>query len=317
MALISVIIPVYNGEKTIKETIESVLKQTYINLEVIVINSDSTDSTLEIISNIQDERIKTFTYSQANGSVNRNRGFSHACGEFISFLDADDLWTNDKLELQMKMLNKYPQTAVAYSWTDYIDYDSKFLKPGKRVKIIGDAYTELLLTNFLENGSNPLIRRKALETIGGFDESLAAAQDWDMWLRLAASYEFVVVPKAQILYRMSVNSMSVNVLRQEAASLEVIERGFSHHKAESVQHFKKDSLSLLYKYLTFKSLEVPPEKLSRWTSARFFWNFIKYDTSVLTQRRLVLIAVLKIAFPKLCYYLSQFWKGKSYSPNKI
>jgi glycosyltransferase involved in cell wall biosynthesis len=91
MPLISVVIPVYNGEKTILETIESVLNQSFTDFEIIVINDGSQDATLEIVSSIKDPRLKVFSYPNAGQAIARNRGVSHAVGEFVSFLDADDL----------------------------------------------------------------------------------------------------------------------------------------------------------------------------------------------------------------------------------
>src|SRR4028119_812278 len=112
MSLISVIIPVYNGEKTIQETIESVLNQTFTDFELIVINDGSQDATLEIVERIQDSRLKVLSYPNAGQAASRNRGLSHASGEYISFIDADDLWTPDKLEAQLRALQDNPQAAV-------------------------------------------------------------------------------------------------------------------------------------------------------------------------------------------------------------
>ncbi|MGA9380619.1 MAG: glycosyltransferase family A protein, partial [Phormidium sp.] len=126
MPLISVIIPAFNSEKTIRETIESVLHQTFSDFELIVINDGSTDAILEIVTSIKDPRIKVFSYPNTGVAASRNRGFSHSCGEFIAFLDADDLWTADKLEAQLKALQENPQAAVAYSWMDNIDESGKF-----------------------------------------------------------------------------------------------------------------------------------------------------------------------------------------------
>lgn len=295
---ISVVVPVFNGEKTIEETINSILNQTFQDIEIIVINDGSTDATLAIIKKISDSRIKVFSYPNAGLSASRNRGISQAKGEYISFIDADDLWTPDKLESQWQALQSNPQAAVAYSWTDYIDESSKFLKSGRRIKINGDAFSKLLITNFLENGSNPLIRQEALE-IGGFDESLPAAEDKDMWLRLAADYEFVCVEKPQILYRTSSTSMSTNLKRQETASLKVIERGFSYPKAEKLQHLKKQSLSHLYQYLTFKAIEAPPKQRQTLTAVYFLWNWIKNNPALMKNKRLMIIAAVKIFFPQL------------------
>ncbi|BAY84900.1 putative glycosyl transferase [Calothrix parasitica NIES-267] len=296
---ISVIIPVFNGAATIEETINSILNQTFKDIEIIIINDGSTDATLEIIEKISDTRIKIFSYPNAGLSASRNRGISQAKGEYISFIDADDLWTPDKLESQWQALQENPQAAVAYSWTNYIDESSKFLKSGRRIKVNGDAFSKLLVTNFLENGSNPLIRKTALEKVGGFDESLSAAEDKDMWLRLAIYQEFICVEEPQILYRTSTTSMSTNLKRQEAESLKVIERAFNYPKAEKLQHLKKQSLSHLYKYLTFKAIEAPPKQRQTLTAIYFWWNCIKNNPAMLKNKNVMIIAVLKIFFPRL------------------
>ncbi|MEO1429683.1 MAG: glycosyltransferase [Cyanobacteria bacterium J06633_8] len=306
---ISVVIPVFNGQVTIQETINSILNQTFKDIEIIVINDGSTDKTLEIVNQIIDSRIKLFSYPNAGLSASRNRGIELAKGEYISFIDADDLWTTDKLELQWKALQSNPQADVAYSWTNYINESSQFIKSGRRIKANGDAFSKLLLTNFLENGSNPLIRKTALEKIGGFDESLPAAEDKDMWLRLAANYKFICVEKAQILYRTSTTSMSTNLKRQELASLKVIERGFSYPKAQKLQHLKKQSLSQLYQYLTFKAIEAPPQKRQTLTATYFLWNWVKNNPTVLKNKRITIIAVLKIFFPRFFQRVSQLRKA--------
>ncbi|AFY54116.1 putative glycosyltransferase [Rivularia sp. PCC 7116] len=308
---ISVIIPVFNGEVTIGETINSILNQTFRDIEIIIINDGSTDDTLATIKEISDSRIKIFSYPNAGLSASRNRGISQAKGEYISFIDADDLWTTDKLELQWKALQENPQAAIAYSWTDYIDESSQFLKSGRRIKANGDVFSKLLVINFLENGSNPLIHRKALEKVGGFDESLAAAEDIDMWLRLAANYEFVCVEKPQILYRTSTSSMSANLRRQENACLTVTERAFSYPKADNLQHLKKQSLSHLYQYLTFKAIDAPPKQRQTLTAAYFLWNCIKNNPVIIRNKQLIMIAVLKIFFPQLYLLISELKKARA------
>ncbi len=283
MPSISVIIPVYNGEKTIHETIESVLNQTLSDFEVIVINDGSQDSTLEIVSSIQDPRLKVISYPNAGLSVTRNRGISLASGDYIAFIDADDLWTPDKLESQFKALQANPQAAVAYSWTNHIDESSQFSRTGSHMTVSGNVYAKLLLANFLENGSNPLIRRQALTTVGGFDETLIAAEDWDMYLRLAAHYHFVAVPSPQVLYRISIDSMSSNVYKQEKESIKVIKKAFMQ-APKFLQHLKKQSLANLYKYLTFKTLEGYPERQRGLKAAHFLWHCIINDPSLLRKR---------------------------------
>lgn len=298
MPLISVIIPVYNGERTIRETIESVLNQTFSDFELIVINDGSRDKTLDIIVSIKDLRLKVFSYRNAGLSASRNRGFSHASGKFIAFLDADDLWTPDKLEAQLRTLQENPQAAVAYSWTDHIDECGQFLSPASYTTISGDVYARLLIGNFLTNGSNALIRAEALTKVGGFDESLAAAEDWDMWLRLAARYHFVAVPSPQVLYRISTNSMSSNISRMEIASLRVIERAYSQ-APESLQYLKKQSLGFLYKYLMSKAFAEPSRPQKALKAVKVLWNYIKNDPSPLRLGRLKLSLLSKVVATSL------------------
>jgi glycosyltransferase involved in cell wall biosynthesis len=297
MPLISVIIPSYNAEKTIKETIQSVLNQTWQDFELLIINDGSQDATLEVIESIQDPRIKIFSYPNAGSSASRNRGIAIAKGEYISFIDADDLWTADKLEAQYKALQENSQAAVAYSWTDHIDESGQFLRSGPQQSFTGDVYARLLLEDFIGNGSNPLIRAQAFAEVGDFDESLAHSEDWDLWLRLAARYHFVAVPSPQILYRMRVSSKSFNIKEMEESSLQVIERAVTA-TPETIGHLKQASLGNRYKFLTWKALDGTPEQRRALTALRLLWHTIRNDPPLL-YKRIVWKVVLKIAIALL------------------
>lgn len=317
MPLISIIIPVYNGEKTIVETIESVSKQTFTDWELIVIDDGSKDSTLKILNSIKEDRMRLFSYPNAGVSASRNRGLALATGEFVSFLDADDLWTPDKLEAQWKALQENPQAAVAYSWSDWIDESGNFLRAGGHITANGHVYEKLLLRDFIESGSNPLIRKKALDEVGEFEPSVTPAEDWDMWLRLAARYEFVTIPAVQILYRISPNSASFNVWKMEAGSLKVIERAFAQ-APESLQHLKKEVLATRYKYLAFKAIEGRPEPKKGLAAIQFLWQVFRYQPSSLPQGKMMLIVLFKIAVAillpsKLAQALLQAVKKRSRS----
>lgn len=293
MPTISVIIPVYNGEKTIKETILSVLNQTFANFELIIINDGSCDATLEIVQAIKDQRIKVFSYQNAGLSASRNRGIAKAEGEFISFIDADDLWTTNKLELQLQALQNNPQAAVAYSWTDWIDQSGQFLRAGGHITVNGNAYEKLLTRDFIESGSNTLIRKQALEEVGDFDQSVTPPEDWDMWLRLAAKHDFVTVEVPQILYRISPNSASFNIEKMEQGSLKVIQRVFE--RSPELAHLKRETLASRYNYLTFKALGGHLNRKNGLTAARFLLQALKYDLSLLGRTKIMLIILAKIA----------------------
>ena len=249
MPKISVVIPAYNAEKTIMETIESVRQQTFTDFELIVINDGSSDSTAELVSSVVDDRLRLLSYENSGLPTARNRGIAQASGAFVAFLDADDLWTPDKLELQLEALQKHPDAGVAYSWTMHMSQDGKVIHDGDFASFEGNVYAELLVSNFLASGSNPLIRTEAIESVGGFDPALASAEDWEYWLRLAAQWAFVLVPKRQIFYRHSSTSISARVDVTEKHNVIVIDRVFSA-APQKLQHLRNRSLANVYQYLT-------------------------------------------------------------------
>ncbi|MBD2579593.1 glycosyltransferase [Oscillatoria sp. FACHB-1406] len=283
MPLISVLISVYNGEKTIRETLESVLAQTFSDFEIVIINDGSTDSTVEAINSLGDSRIHIFSYPNAGLNASRNRAISHAEGEYVSFLDADDLWTPDKLELQLKALQDYPEAAAVYSWTDYIDIESKFLRTGPHHSFQGDVFAKLLLADFIGSGSNPLIRKSAFAEVGDFDTSIKGGQDWDMWVRLARRYPFAVVPSVQILYRQYSTSWSANAQRQEQGCLRIIEKALAD-APESVKKLRKDILGNRYKESIIDALGKVAGRDRALLALRYLATAIYYDPRLLRSR---------------------------------
>jgi glycosyltransferase involved in cell wall biosynthesis len=274
--LISVIIPTYNSERTIAQTVESVLNQSFSSLELIVVDDGSTDSTLTLLDQIADPRLAVHRYHQSGVAASRNRGLALAAGRFVAFLDHDDIWTPDKLEAQYEALQDHPQAAAAYSLVDCIDESGRFLHPGSRVTVSGDLYARLLLTDFVDTISNPLLRKHALEDVGGFNESTDGADDWDVLLRLAAKHPFVCVPRVQVLYREHPDSLSFDVSGMEDAILRVSERAFAAVPA-SFQHLKRVSLGNSYKYLTTRALRGHPSRRRGLLAARFLGTAVRRD----------------------------------------
>ena len=300
--VISVIIPVYNGEKTIEETIASLLQQTYSNWELIVIDDGSSDRTPILIQDIlaQHPQIQgsLVSYPQTGACASRNRGAALAQGKFLAFLDADDVWTADKLELQLEALQNSPGAKVAYSWTDYIDITGKFLYPGGHATYQGNVYEYLLLSNFLENGSNALICRDAFRNVGGFDESVTGVDEWDLFIRMAQqsefSCEFVVIPQVQVFYRLSNQSLSARIDRQASECLKVIDRAFQSSPS-SLQHLKPKSIANLYRYLTFRGLSSDLAYTHPWLLMQYFLRCLYYDPQGLIQHwQLMAIVGLKL-----------------------
>ena len=317
MSKVSIIIPAYNAETTIKRTIESVQRQTYADYELIVINDGSTDGTSKIVRQIIDPRIKLFSYENGGLPVARNRGIERAKGEYIAFLDADDLWTPDKLEKQLAVLEANPEAGVVYSQTYCIDRQENLLYYCDPIHFEGNVLKELLLTNFLHNGSNPLIRQRAIETVGKFDSNLKSSEDWDYYLRLAALYPFAVVPEYQILYRQTANNMSSNVATIKQASYVVLERAYQ--KFPQLQCHRRRSLSILHLYCAelylrnskFKAQDISKVGLNIWRSICLYPESL---LNINTQRMLIKLLSAKILPVKLIRLFGQqkqlHWKSK-------
>jgi glycosyltransferase involved in cell wall biosynthesis len=242
---ISVIIPAYNGEKTILETIQSVRQQTFTDIEIIVINDGSKDSTVSLVSAIDDPRIKIYSYENGGLPTARNRGIARATGAYLSFIDADDLWTPNKLEAQLNALQQHPEAGVAYSWTAFINENSQFIYAYEPIHHEGDVHTQLFMKHFVANGSNIMIKRECVDVVGEFDPTLKSAEDWDYCLRLAAKFAYVVVPEYQILYRRSSTSMSSKVHVMEESYKIVHERAFLA-APEKLQPVKNKALADAY-----------------------------------------------------------------------
>jgi glycosyltransferase involved in cell wall biosynthesis len=234
------------------------------------------------------------SYANAGQAVGRNRGLELARGEYVSFIDADDLWTSEKLADQLAALEARPAAAVAYSWTDHIDEKSRFLRHGPQLCFEGDVFRKLLYNDFVGNGSNILVRRSAIGEIGGFDPSLPPSEDWDCWLRLAQRFEFVVVPKPQILYRVSSQSSSFNVWRMERSSLRTIQRAFAAAPA-SAQPLRRISLGHRYKYLTYKTVDAGCDRRRALTGVRYWFTALWYDPALLRRRVIWKVALKLVA----------------------
>jgi glycosyltransferase involved in cell wall biosynthesis len=190
MPRVSVIIPTYNQASYLPEAIRSVLGQTFQDFEIIVVNDGSTDNTSQEMVNFSDPRIRYFSQENRGPSAARNTGILASVGEYIAFLDSDDVWLPRKLELQVELLDSKPEAALVYSDACLFDdrtgaVTGKFLD-GKRV-FSGKVLKHLLSVQFIKT-STVVVRRGVFETVGRFDESMREVQDREMWLRIAHQF---------------------------------------------------------------------------------------------------------------------------------
>ena len=216
--LVSVILPVYNGECFVGQTIESALRQTYRNLELIVIDDGSTDHTHKIVKRMaeQDQRIRLIRQPNAGIAGARNRGLREARGEFVAPLDADDLWDPAKIERQVRRMRECgEETGLVYCWWVWIDEEGTVLDRSPSWQIEGKTHDLLLQINFTGNASVPLYRRRCLQEVGGYNQDFErrgarGCEDWDLALKVAACFRVAVVPELLVGYRRLPNSMSAH-----------------------------------------------------------------------------------------------------------
>ena len=182
MELVSVIIPVYNREKTIKKAIESVLNQTYDNIEVIAVDDCSSDRSVEVIQNINDKRVRVITCQNNAGACRaRNIGIENAKGDFIAFQDSDDLWHSDKLEKNIRYIKERKVDGV-FSALRRTENGREEIHPSYNLNEASDQFGRLLSFNCVST-QTIVVKREVCE-VCRFDTMFPRFQDWDFSLQI-------------------------------------------------------------------------------------------------------------------------------------
>ena len=207
---VSVVIATYNKADTLPAAIQSVLDQTYRDLEVLVVDDGSTDNTSERVKPFGD-KIRYFRKKNGGTGSTRNLGIAEAKGRFVAFLDGDDLWLPNKLEIQMKAFEREPQISAVQCGAYYVDPSlrviGRLLCTPKRDTLLDF----LLFRNMPAFASCVVIRKEVLDRIGGFGLDLVILSDWDMVCRLAKNGTLRSVKEPLTLYRQYPNNQSRSV----------------------------------------------------------------------------------------------------------
>jgi glycosyltransferase involved in cell wall biosynthesis len=231
--LVSVIIPAYNMARFLPQAVESVLAQSYGNLEIQIIDDGSKDDTPEVVRQWQSNpRVRV--HRQANGGLShaRNQGVALTRGSFVALLDADDIWLPQKLALQMPLFRGRPELGVVYS--DYVrmDEEGKPLPNGPTRMHRGSISGPLLIENFVP-ASTAVVRRGCFERCGGFDVALRTGEDYEMWLRLSAHFQFDFIAEPTMRYRTGGWQMSTDYRGRYETAIRVMQ-GFLDKNPDAV-----------------------------------------------------------------------------------
>ena len=198
---VSTVIPAYNAVRFLPQTVASALAQTWQDFELLVVDDGSTDETRTWVANHSDARVRLIEQAHQGTARARNLGIAQAQGDYIAFLDADDLWEPTKLEKQVACLGARPEVGLVHTAIRYIDDEGSEIGKVLHSEGDGDVWEKVVLHMLVRCGSTPLIRRSCFDKVGMFDTDLDFAEDWDMWLRIAAHFHFAVLNEPLVAYR--------------------------------------------------------------------------------------------------------------------
>jgi glycosyltransferase involved in cell wall biosynthesis len=248
----SVIIPTYNRAEVLPSAIESLLTQTYKDFEIIIVDDGSTDNTRKVLeSYLAKPNIRYVYQENQKQAAARNNGICHSRSEYLAFLDSDDLWYPEKLDLQVKALDEHPDVGMVYSnqmmFVD--DMDEGWVRYARGILKSGDIFKDLLQRKFYCSLQTVLVRRTVFDEVGLMDESLKnSLEDWELTLRIARKYRILAIDKPLVRRRV-----------HEETSLKYLEFRINNH------------WSILKKHLKEPSLE--PEFVNRiWRKAYYSWG---------------------------------------------
>jgi len=235
--LVSVVVPAFNAASTLSLTLSSIANQTYRSLDIIVVDDGSTDRTAAIARHfrLSEPRLRVITQPNGGVAAARNAGIRSSKGEFVAFIDADDLWHPTKIELQIEaLLAEDPDVALVYSPYRVIDTDGNVIASSRRHGASGWVLNRHLYENIVGNGSSVLVRKAVLQELGGFDSWLReqgaeGCEDLLLQLRIAARYKFREVPAYLIGYRKHRGNMSSDRDRMSRSGLLAITRALSEY----------------------------------------------------------------------------------------
>lgn len=238
-----------NAERTIAATLDSIGRQTHANLDIVVVDDESTDGSVAIVDGKirQDRRVRLIRQKNAGVAAARNTGAAATAASFLAFVDADDLWAPSKIKFQLEALHRAgPRAGLAYCWFASINQHDRVVSFGPQPLFEGDAMRSLCAANWIGNGSSLLIRRAAFEKAGGYDPALRAqgaqgAEDLLMCFRVAEHADFAVVPRYLVGYRATPGNMSsdsLQMFRSTELVLDEYRRKYPEHTADIDRHLR-------------------------------------------------------------------------------
>ena len=234
MATVDVIIPSYNAAKYLPAAIESVISQTFDDWRIVIVDDGSKDNTAEVVAPFLDRlglKIRYIRQDNRGVSAARNNAIQASTAEFIALLDADDVWLPCRLSESLRVLIEEPQVGLTYGLITYIDPEGRVGSTwaGNLANTEGRIAPYIYMRAVELPSPTITLRRKCIDDVGVFDESLQVSEDRDLWLRIALRYDVAFIPKVLAHYRVSPGSLSKDPKQMVQAQLRFIRK---HYGAE-------------------------------------------------------------------------------------
>ena len=224
MAAVAIVVPAYNAERYLRQTLQSVLDSDFTDFELIVIDDGSRDNTAAVAESLGDPRIRVIRQANAGMSASRNRGITDSESEFVALLDADDVWHPAKLRLQVELLRAQPQFDLAFTefefWhgEDRTDLLDRPADEALEARLTGWLYPKMMMTNFILP-SSALFRRSLWNHLGPFLCDDHQTDDWEYFVRASREAQFAKLAAALVLYRQHQASLSKKLPRENKTEL--------------------------------------------------------------------------------------------------
>lgn len=235
---ISVIMAVYNGERHLREAMESILGQTFGNFEFIVIDDGSTDSTARILRSFEDPRLKVKRQENVGLTKSLNKALSMAKGDYVARQDADDVSSRERFEKQVAFLDANPDIALVGSWMTHIDGEGDTIGITRLPTDPDRIAAALPISNEFCHGSI-MARRTALQSLGGYREQFTYAQDYDLVLRLSEQARLANIPDVLYRHRLALDMISIKQRGRQSAFAEIARRYWRQRREEGIDDLQK------------------------------------------------------------------------------
>ncbi len=266
---VSVIIPLYNAEKYIGRTLQSVLSQTYDNLEIIIVDDESPDNSVKICKQFTDSRIKILHQKNRGLPGSRNTGIRYASGDYIAFIDADDIWLPEKLAKHIAHLESNPDVGISFSRSAFIDETDKPLGVFQITKLQDITPLDIFCRSPIGNGSAAVFKKAVFEDIKFqdniygyvedyyFDDTFGLSEDIECWVRIAiqTNWKFAGIAQPLTLYRINSNGLSAN-LQQMINYREKVFEKTSYYAPEEMARWIKPARAYHLRYIARRAVTI-------------------------------------------------------------